>query len=77
MVRGAGEGRLFEGGGYFKYIRQRGVLIRGKLHDSHIGLLGCLCRARETVYWPGMNAEITDYIQKCDVCTSLQSNQSN
>ena len=26
---------------------------------------------------PGMNAEITDYIQKCDVCMSLQSNQSN
>ena len=25
---------------------------------------------------PGMNAEITDYIQKCDVCMSLQSNQT-
>ena len=25
MVRGAGEGRLFEGGDYFKYFRQRGV----------------------------------------------------
>ena len=24
MVRGAGEGRLFEGGDYFKYFRQRG-----------------------------------------------------
>ena len=23
-----------------------------------------------------MNAEITDYIQKCDVCMSLQSNQT-
>ena len=30
MVRGAGEGRLFEGGDYFKYSRQRGVLIRGR-----------------------------------------------
>ena len=24
MVRGAGEGRLFEGGDYFKYFRQMG-----------------------------------------------------
>ena len=24
MARGAGEGRLFEGGDYFKYFRQRG-----------------------------------------------------
>ena len=47
-----------------------------KLHDSHIGSQGCLCRAQETVYWPGMNAKITDYIQKCDVCMSLQKNQT-
>ena len=30
-------------------------------------------RARETVYWPCMNAEIADYTQKCDVCMSFQS----
>ena len=29
MARGAGEGRLFEGGDYFKYFRQRGTIIRG------------------------------------------------
>ena len=43
---------------------------------THIGSRGCLCRAQETVYWPGMNAKITDYIQKCDVCMSLQKNHS-
>ena len=53
-------------------LRQK---IKQKLRDSHIGS-GCVCRVRETVYWPGMNAEITDYIQKCDVCMSLQSNQT-
>ena len=50
--------------------------VEQKLHDSHIGSQGCLCRAQETVYWPGMNAKITDYIQKCDVCMSLQKNQT-
>ena len=51
-------------------------ILRQKLHDSHIGSQGCLCRALETVYWLGMNAKITDYIQKCDVCMSLQKNQT-
>ena len=60
---------------------QRGIIpqtlrqkIKQKQHNSQIGSHGCFCRARETVYWPGMNAEITDYIQKCNVCMSLQSN---
>ena len=31
MVRGGGGGgRLFEGGDYFKYFRQRGAIIRGR-----------------------------------------------
>ena len=50
--------------------------IKQKLHDSHIESQGCLCRALETVYRPGMNAKITDYIQKCDVCMSLQKSQT-
>ena len=54
-------------------LRQK---IEQKLHDSHIESQGCLCRAQKTVYWPGMNAKITDYIQKCDVCMSLQKNQT-
>ena len=50
--------------------------IKAKLHESHIGVQVCLRRARETLYWPGMNAEITDFIQKCDTCMAYQSNQS-
>ena len=34
MARGVGEGRLFEGGDYFKYFRQRGSIIRGMLLKS-------------------------------------------
>ncbi|XP_068675663.1 uncharacterized protein [Montipora foliosa] len=33
---------------------------------AHIGIQGCLRRAREVVYWPSMNQEITDYIEHCD-----------
>ena len=31
--------------------------IRERLHGAHTGVEGCLRRARETVYWPGMNAD--------------------
>ena len=41
-------------------------------------ILGCKAVYAEhgrLVYWPGTNAEITDYIQRCDICMSLQSNR--
>ena len=40
-------------------------------HATHIGIEGCICRARDTLYWPRMSAEIKDYVSKCDVCLSL------
>ena len=47
--------------------------IKQKPDDSHIRVQGFFRRARETVYWPCMNAEIADYTQKCDVRMSFQS----
>ena len=29
-----------------------------QIHSSHIGTEGCLRRARESLYWPSMSAEI-------------------
>ena len=37
-----------------------------KVHSSHIGAEGCLRRAREVVFWPGMTAEIKEYVSSCD-----------
>ena len=50
--------------------------IKEKLHGAHTGIRSCLRRARETVYWPGMNSDLTDYISKCDICSSYQSSQA-
>jgi transposase InsO family protein len=41
--------------------------IMSQIH-THIGIEGCLKRARECVYWPRMNSELRDYTSKCDVC---------
>ena len=49
--------------------------IRERLHVAHTGVKGCLRRARETVYWPGMNADLRDYIAKCGVCGTYQKDQ--
>ena len=48
-----------------KTLRQK---VKEKIHRAHIGIQGCLRRAREVVYWPSMNQEITDYIEHCDKC---------
>ena len=47
-----------------------------KLHSSHTGIQGCLRRARETLYWPGMNKKVEDYIAKCSTCNSYKSEQA-
>ena len=49
--------------------------IRDKLHVAHTGIQSCLRRAREVVYRPGMNKDLTDYIAKCDTCNTFQNNQ--
>ena len=41
-----------------------------KIHASHIGIQGCLRRAREVLYWPGMNKDIENHVAKCEVCNS-------
>lgn len=47
-----------------------------KLHSSHIGIQGCLRRAREVLYWSGMNQAVEDYIAQCDTCNKYQSEQA-
>lgn len=69
---------------------QDGILFRGervvipdalrrditcRLHSSHLGIEGCLRRARECVYWLGINDQIKTYVNKCDICRSVDFKQ--
>ena len=49
--------------------------ITRHLHSSHLGVEGCLRRARECVYWPGINDQIKTYVTKCDICRSVDYKQ--
>ncbi|XP_032241511.2 uncharacterized protein K02A2.6-like [Nematostella vectensis] len=51
------------------------VEMLAKIHASHIGIQGCLRRAREVLYWPGMNKEVEEYVAKCEICNSHLSEQ--
>ena len=45
-------------------------------HATHIGMEGCLRRAREITFWPRMTSELKEYISKCDICTRHRESQS-
>ena len=50
--------------------------MKARLHASHIGIQGCLRRAREVLYWPGMNRDIENCIAQCHVCNSQPREQT-
>ena len=44
-------------------------------HASHVGIEGCLRRARECLYWPHMSQDMKKFISTCDVCLPHQASQ--
>ena len=44
-------------------------------HSSHIGLGGCLRRLRKCMFWPGMSAQMKDFVGQCDVCLTHRDSQ--
>ena len=47
-------------------------LRKEMMEKVHLGIEGCLRRAREVFYKPCMNAELKDFILKCDICSSYK-----
>ena len=71
-------------------IEENGLVFRGErlvvppslrtdmlkeIHRSHIGMNGCLRRARELLFWPRTNAEVKDFVSKCSIWQSFQPEQ--
>ena len=42
------------------------------LHTGHFGVSKCKGRAKSTVYWPGIDKDITNLIGRCDTCRQVQ-----
>ncbi len=45
------------------------------MHRGHIGVDATKRRAREIVYWPSMNCDITEHVNACATCNSLKYHQ--
>ena len=55
------------------YSERRNTLAR--LHDSHRGIEATKRRARQVVWWPGINSDILNTIRACDACQLLLPSQ--
>ena len=47
----------------------------GRIHQAHIEIGGCVRRARDSVFWSGINGAIADYVGKCEVCRTYERRQ--
>ena len=46
---------------------QRSDVLRS-IHTGHQGIEKCLKRARSSVFWPGMNSDVTKLVSACPIC---------
>ena len=48
-----------------------------KIHNtSHLGVQKCLRRARDIVFWPGINGQIKESVAKCAICNEIRNSQA-
>lgn len=69
------DGLVFKGEQVIVPTTQRAIL-KQKVHLSHLGVEGCIRRARESLYWPNMSTELKQYISNCEICSQYQPAQT-
>ena len=69
------DGLIFKGERVVVPKAARGELLR-RIHDSHLGVNGCLNRARECLYWPGMTGDIKNHVSTCEACREYERSQT-
>ena len=69
------DGLIFKGERVVVPKAARGELLR-RIHNSHLGVNGCLNRARECLYWPGMTGDIKNHVSTCEACREYERSQT-
>ena len=49
--------------------------MTNRVHASHLGIQGCLRRAKEAFYWPGIYKRTTEFISRCSICYTYKPEQ--
>ena len=44
-------------------------------HNAHQGADACIRRARESIFWPSMAADIRAYVERCEICARAAPRQ--
>ena len=39
-----------------------------QIHFAHLGIEKCKLRARDSVFWPNINHDISELVSKCEAC---------
>ncbi|XP_045133033.1 uncharacterized protein LOC123517147 [Portunus trituberculatus] len=55
-------------------VASRKLVLR-RLHDSHCRAEDTKRRAQQTMFWPGINEDITNVVRACDACQTLLPSQ--
>ena len=68
------DGILFKGS---RVIIPRALrkMMLNKIHEGHLGEEKCKKRAREVLYWPNMNSDISAVVSSCSICLHFRDNQ--
>jgi hypothetical protein len=45
------------------------------MHQGHLGVDKCLERAKQSMFWPGMSADIKETVARCILCQRFANNQ--
>ena len=47
------------------------------IHQGHNGIARCKSRARQSIFWPGMNSEIDNFVSRCPQCLTHRNQLQN
>ena len=50
--------------------------ILKQIHEGHLGFNKCQMRAKETVYWPGLNDQLEKLILNCQLCLKYSKSKN-
>lgn len=49
--------------------------MKARIHSAHLGVDGCLRRAKVSCFWPRMSCDLKEYILACDTCRTYGAGQ--
>ena len=61
------DGMVFKGQQAVVPVALRQTVLRS-IHDGHCGIVKCIQRAKQTVYWPGYVHDVQDMVESCSIC---------